>query len=133
MERTGSIVMTALLAITLFATPGVAQVTNGDRASPPQSGAPGPGYGPRGPGWGPGMMMGPGMMGWGGAMCDPRGAGLAEWRVDRIERVISPNEAQRAALNNLRTASTKAAEIVSAACPKEFPESAPARLELMEK
>jgi hypothetical protein len=85
------------------------------------------------------MMMGPGMMGWGGGMggmgavCDPRGAGLAEWRMERIERLITPNEAQRAALNDLRTASTKAAEIIAAACPREFPSSATARLELMEK
>jgi hypothetical protein len=53
--------------------------------------------------------------------------------MERIERLITPNEAQRAALNGLRTASTKAAEIVAAACPREFPESATARLELMEK
>jgi len=67
----------------------------------------------RGYGWGPGVMMGPGMMGRGGmggiaAMCDPRAAGLAEWRMERIERLISPNEAQRAALNELWTASAKA-------------------------
>jgi len=89
-----------------------------------------------GPGWGPGMMMGPGMMGWGGrmgALCDPSAAGLAEWRAERIERLINPTEAQRAGLNELRTASTKAAEIVAAACPREWPSSATARLELMEK
>ena len=89
------------IAGTLLAVPAVAQTA-----------APGPGYGPRG-GWGPGMMMGPGMMGWGaggmGAICDPRGAGLAEWRMERIERLITPSETQRAALNDLRTASTKAA------------------------
>jgi hypothetical protein len=81
------------------------------------------------------MMMGPGMMGWGGmgAVCDPRGAGLAQWRVERIERLVNPNDAQRAALNELRTASTKAAEMIAAACPREFPASASARLELMEK
>ena len=61
----------------------------------------------RGYGWGPGMMMGPGMGGI-AAMCDPRAAGLAEWRMERIERLISPNEAQRAALNELWTASAKA-------------------------
>lgn len=115
------------IAGTLLAVPAVAQTAD-----------PGPGYGPRG-GWGPGMMMGPGMMGWGGgaggmgAICDPRGAGLAEWRMERIERLITPSETQRAALNDLRTASTKAAEVVAAACPREFPESATARLELMEK
>lgn len=97
-----------------------------------------PGYGPGGPrghGWGPGMMMGPGMMGWsgGGMLCDPRAVGLAEWRMDRIERLISPNEAQRAALDTLRTASAKAAETVAAACPPDPPASATGRLEAIEK
>jgi len=97
-----------------------------------------PGYGPgglRGYGWGPGRMMGPGMMGWsgGGMMCDPRAVGLAEWRMDRIEQLIGPNEAQRAALDTLRTASAKAAETVTAACPQDFPASATGRLETIEK
>lgn len=95
---------------------------------------PGPGGGGPG-GWGPGMMMGPGMMGRGGMgwMCSPQGAGLAEWRIERIERLIKPTEAQRGALNDLRAASTKAAESITKACPDEFPASATARLELMEK
>ena len=119
----------------ILAAPVVAQQTGPDAANPPVERGPG---GPRGYGWGPGMMMGPGMMGRGGmggiaAMCDPRAAGLAEWRMERIERLISPNEAQRAALNELRTASAKAAETVAAACPREFPASASARLEVMEK
>lgn len=144
------LVSAAAIAVagTILAAPAVAQPAGPGPGNPPAAGSPapgggpgagpGPGYGPRGYGWGPGMMMGPGMMGWGGrggmgAMCDPRGAGLAEWRMERIERLINPTEAQRAALNDLRTASTKAAEIVSAACPREFPASASARLELMEK
>jgi hypothetical protein len=96
----------------------------------PGSGA---GWGPGG-GWGPGMMMGPGMMGRGwGRMCDPRAAGLAEWRVERIDRLVKPTEAQRKGLDDLKAASTKAAELVAAACPKDFPASPTARLELMEK
>jgi hypothetical protein len=84
------------------------------------------------------MMMGPGMMGWGGPggmgmLCNPRGAGLAEWRMERIERLVQPTEAQRAVLNDLRTASAKAAEQIAAACPRELPASASARMELMEK
>lgn len=139
------------VAGTFLAAPTVAQPAGPDPANPPVAGTPapgggpgtgpgsGPGYGPRGYGWGPGMMMGPGMMGWGGgrsgmgAMCDPRGAGLAEWRMERIDRLINPTDAQRAALNDLRTASSKAAEIVAAACPRELPANASARLELMEK
>jgi hypothetical protein len=87
-------------------------------------------------GWGPGMMMGPGMMGsgmMGGGMCNPRAAGLAEWRVDLIERAVRPTEAQRAALAELTAASTMAAETIKAACPRELPETPTARLELMEK
>lgn len=101
------------------------------------------GPGGQGRGWGPDMMMGPGMMGPGmmgrgpgrsmGWMCSPQGAGLAEWRKQRIEQLIKPTEAQRKALDDLQTASTTAAETVAAACPREYPTSAPARLELMEK
>jgi hypothetical protein len=120
----------------ILAAPVIAQQPAPGAGNPPVER--GPGFGPggaRGYGWGPGMMMGPGMMGGGGiaAMCDPRAAGLAEWRMERIERLISPNDAQRAALNELRTASAKAAETVAAACPREFPASASARLETMEK
>lgn len=134
--------------------PGNAQQPGTGPANPPAAGSgpgggpgPGPGGGPGGGpgsgyGWGPGMMMGPGMMGGGGrggrggmmaGMCDPRGAGLAEWRMERVERLITPTDAQRTALSALREASTKAAETIAAACPREFPASASARMELMEK
>jgi LTXXQ motif family protein len=130
-----------VIAATMMVTPALSQTGNSGQAKPPETtgrdadAGPGygPGYGPRG--WGRGMMMGPVMMGMGGmgAMCDPRGAGLAEWRLERIERLVNPNDAQRAALDSLRNASAKAAEIVAAACAREFPASATARLELMEK
>ncbi|HWK97964.1 MAG TPA: Spy/CpxP family protein refolding chaperone [Pseudolabrys sp.] len=114
-------VATALLIGNLVAGPALAQPA-------------GPG-GP-GPGWGRDMMMGPGMMGSGrgmGWMCSPRGAGLAEWRRQRIEQLVKPTESQRKALDDLQAASAKAAEAVAAACPREIPASVPARLELMEK
>ncbi len=88
-------------------------------------------------GWGREMMMGPGMMGrgamWGRGMCNPRAAGLAEWRMERIERSVSPSEEQRVKLKELREASTKAAKVVAEACPTEIPSSPVTRLELMEK
>jgi hypothetical protein len=117
----------------ILAAPVIAQQIGPGPGNPPAAG--GSDYGARGYGWGPGMMMGPGMMGWSGmgAMCDSRAAGLAEWRMERIERLINPTEAQRAALSELRTASTKAAGTIVAACPREAPASASARLELMEK
>ena len=97
---------------------------------------PGPRGGPdNGRGWGPSMMMGPGMMGGRGfgAMCNPRAAGMAEWRIERIEAAVKPTDAQREALDTLRAASTKAAETISAACTREAPAKAPERLALMEQ
>jgi hypothetical protein len=91
-------------------------------------------------GWGPGMMMGPGMMRghgmWGGGfsgMCNPRFAGLAEWRGDEIERAVKPTDAQQTALKELRAASTKAAETLTAACPNDLPRTSGERLAFMEK
>ena len=121
----------AIAVVGLLAAPVVAQQTGPGPGNPPaeRSG--------RGFGWGPGMMMGPGMMGWDGegsaGMCNPRAAGLAEWRMERIEQLVKPTEAQRSTLDGLRTASTKAAELISAACPHDFPASAAGRLGAMEK
>ena len=129
----GAVALVAMIAV----TPAVAQQETPGGPAPGAQAAPpsprGPGWGP-GAGWGPGMMMGPGMMGGGwGRMCDPRAAGLAEWRIERIERRVRPTEAQLKSLNELKAASTKAGEIVAAACPREFPASPTARLELTEK
>ncbi len=95
-----------------------------DAASPPERG-----FLPRG------MMMGPGPMGgrFYGRMCGPAAAGFAEWRIDRIERAINLTEEQRAKLNDLRSASTKAAETIRSACPSEVPVTATARMAAMEK
>lgn len=95
---------------------------------------PGPGRGWFGAG--PHMMMGPwGMMG-GGMMrnlCSPRGMGFTEWRSARIERLVRPDDQQKAKLDDLKKAGEKASEIMRAACPAEAPANASARLEFMEK
>jgi LTXXQ motif family protein len=96
-----------------------------------------------GDGWGfgmhPGFMMGPGMMQgrgiWGGRFdgpCDPGVAGMAEWRIDEIERVVRPTEAQRTALADLRAASAKAAEALKTACPRDLPPTSAQRMAFME-
>lgn len=120
-------------AIVLMAMPAWAQ---------PGPGGPGAGRG-MGPGMsmGPGMMMGPGMgrgmmggPGFGrGGVCDPAGAGFAEWRAAEIEKALTLTDAQRNALKDLQSASSKAAETLSAACPAEAPASSAARLAFMEK
>ncbi len=85
--------------------------------------------------YGPGYMMGPGMMGTGGfgRLCGPASAGLAEWQSERLQQLVNPTETQRAKLDDLKAASTKAAETMRSACPSEFPRSISARMDLMEK
>src|SRR5215510_2825718 len=58
----------------------------------------------------PGVLTGPGTMGPRGyrRLCTPRSVGLYEWQVRWIEQVVRPTEAQRAALNDLQSASSKA-------------------------
>ena len=84
---------------------------------------------------GTGMMMGPGMMGGRGFgfFCNPRMAGFAEWRMQQIEAAVKPNEAQKAELEKLKTASAKAAEIITSGCPTSLPAKSMERLELAEK
>ncbi len=81
------------------------------------------------------MMMGPGMMDRNEfrRLCSPRVAGFAEWRLDRLERVVKPTDAQRAKLDEFKAASNKAAEAMRAACPSDVPTSMVGRVEAMEK
>jgi hypothetical protein len=97
-----------------------------------------PGPGGRGPGWGamgPDMMMGPGMMGRRdfNRMCSPAAAGFAEWRIDRLEQVIKPTDAQRAKFDEFKAASKKAVEAMRSACPTEIQNTMVGRMQAMEK
>ena len=84
---------------------------------------------------GRGYMMGPGMMGGQqfGRMCNPRSAGFAEWRLDRLERVVKPTDAQRAKFDEFKAASNKAAETMRSACATDIPTTMVGRMEAMEK
>ena len=84
---------------------------------------------------GPGYMMGPGMMDRQlfGRMCSPRMAGFAEWRLDRMEQVIKPSEAQRAKFDEFKAASKKAAETMRTACAADVPTTMVGRMEAVEK
>ena len=84
---------------------------------------------------GRGYMMGPGMMDRPqfGRMCNPRSAGFAEWRLDRLERVVKPTDAQRAKFDEFKAASNKAAETVRAACSTDIPTTMAGRMEATEK
>jgi LTXXQ motif family protein len=47
--------------------------------------------------------------------------------------VVRPTDAQRVALNDLRAVSTKAAEAIASACPRDVPHASTERLSFMEK
>ena len=49
-------------------------------------------------------------------------------RIKAIELAVRPTETQRPALDELKAASAKAAEVVASACPRELPASPTARL-----
>ena len=82
----------------------------------------------------PGVMTGPGTMGPRGyrRLCTPRSVGLYEWEVRWIERVVRPNETQRAALNDLQSASNKAIATMATACKAEAPATTKAGLEMID-
>ena len=90
------------------------------------------------PGWGSlgqGMMMGPGMMDRSefNRLCRPGAAGFAEWRIDRLEAILKPTDAQRAKFEDFKTASSAAADSMRTACPTEIPTSMVGHMKAMEK
>jgi LTXXQ motif family protein len=57
--------------------------------------------------------------------CD---AGMMSWPTDQIDRVVRPDDAQRAKLQALQSAASQAADTIKAACPAGVPPTPPARL-----
>jgi hypothetical protein len=57
--------------------------------------------------------------------CD---AGMMAWPTDQIDRVVRPDDAQRAKLQALQSAASQAADTIKAACPNDVPATPPARL-----
>jgi hypothetical protein len=66
-------------------------------------------------------------------MCGADSGDIAGLPIDKIQQAISPNDEQRAALDELGNASVKAAQTIRAACPTTLPLTAPARLAAMER
>jgi hypothetical protein len=106
-----------LFAIVADAAPVSAQSGTGHSASAPNV-----------------VMMAPGRWSNRGlrAYCNPEAAGFGTWRIEQIERLVKPDPSQRKVFDDLRAASDKAAQMLSAACPVEVPQTVSARLALME-
>jgi hypothetical protein len=92
----------------------------------------------------PGRPQGPGVSAGGGGgrpaggraaaeICSGKTAGLTDWPIERISKRVEPNEAQRAALDELKTATASALKILKAACPTDLPSTPTRRLEAMHK
>ncbi len=68
-----------------------------------------------------------------GKFCDERAVGVTDLPIDRIARAVQPTPVQRAALDNLRNASVKAADELKAKCPAYQALTPTGRVEAMEK
>jgi hypothetical protein len=66
-------------------------------------------------------------------MCGEDSRTIAGLPIESIRRVIQPNEAQRTALDELASASEKAAASLKASCPTDIALTAPRRLEVMQQ
>lgn len=64
-------------------------------------------------------------------LCSGQTAGLTDWPIERIAQTIEPNDAQRAALDELKTATAKALDVLNASCPSELPSTPTGRIEAM--
>jgi hypothetical protein len=65
-------------------------------------------------------------------MCGDDSRDIAGLPIDQIQNAIQPDDAQRAALDDLANASVKAAQDIKAACPTKIALTAPARLAAMQ-
>ena len=65
-------------------------------------------------------------------VCSDDATQLADWPIERISEVVQPTDVQRPALEELRTASAKAIDMLRAGCPKELPSIPTGRLAAME-
>lgn len=66
-------------------------------------------------------------------MCGEDSRNIAGLPIEQIQQAILPNDAQRAALDDLANASVKAAQDIRAACPTQIALTAPGRLASMQQ
>jgi LTXXQ motif family protein len=64
-------------------------------------------------------------------VCSERAPALTDWPIQQITQTINPNEAQQAALNELKDGTAKAVDLLQSACPDELPSTPTGRLAAM--
>jgi hypothetical protein len=65
------------------------------------------------------------------SLCAGETAGVTDWRINEIAQIVEPDEAQRAGLEELKTAMAKAVDILKAGCPTDLPSTPTGRIEAM--
>jgi len=64
-------------------------------------------------------------------LCSGQTAGVTDWRINEIAQIVEPDEAQRAALEGLKTAMATAVDLLKAECPTDLPSTPTGRIEAM--
>jgi hypothetical protein len=64
-------------------------------------------------------------------LCAGQTADVTDWRVNEIAQIVEPDEAQRAALEELKTAVANAVDLLKAGCPTDLPSTPTGRIEAM--
>jgi hypothetical protein len=65
-------------------------------------------------------------------ICSNHAPELTDWPIERISEVVQPTDAQRPALDELRTASVRAIDMLQSSCPQDLPSIPTGRLGAME-
>jgi LTXXQ motif family protein len=86
-----------------------------------------PGY--AGSGTGPAYVGRPGVE-VSSSLCAGQTTGVTDWRINEIQ-IVEPDEAQRAALEEFKTAVAKAVDLLRAGCPTDLPSTPTGRIEAM--
>jgi hypothetical protein len=66
-------------------------------------------------------------------VCSARVPALMNWPIQQIAVTVQPDQAQQAALDDLKDATAKALDALQSACPNELPNTPPGRLAAMRK
>ena len=56
---------------------------------------------------------------------------MTDWRINEIAQIVEPDEAQRVALEELKTAMAKVVDLLKAGCPTDLPSTPTGRIEAM--
>jgi hypothetical protein len=65
------------------------------------------------------------------SLCAGQTTGVTDWRINEITQIVEPDEAQRGALEEFKTAVAKAVDLLRAGCPTDLPSTPTGRIEAM--